>query len=247
MAAGDEVIVFRGVWKIYRSGRVEYPALRGIDMVVRRGEYIGLVGPSGSGKSTVINLAGGIDTPTRGSVIVLGEDIGRRSEGWRARWRRRSVGIVFQFFHLVPTLTALENVILPMELAKLYSRRERRERALKLLEFVGLRDKANKYPSELSGGEQQRVAIARALAADPPIILADEPTANLDTENKKRIIELLDKAHRLGKTIVFSTHDERLAEKATRIINIVDGRIVGEAVRNGAVQGGGPAVHEEEA
>ncbi len=240
----EPAIVFRDVWKIYRSGRVEYPALRGVSFTVGRGEYVGLVGPSGSGKSTVINLAGGIDTPTRGEVVVLGENIGEKGEGWRARWRRRSVGIVFQFFHLVPTLNALENVMLPMELAGLYSRRERRERALRLLEFVGLRDKAEKYPGELSGGEQQRVAIARALAADPPIILADEPTANLDTENKKRIIELLDKAHGLGKTIVFSTHDERLAEKAERIINIVDGRVAGEK-RRGALQVGGEIVHEE--
>ncbi len=217
--------MLRDVWKIYRSGRVEYTALKGVSMEIYRGEFIGLVGPSGSGKTTLINIIGGIDTPTKGRVVVLGEEISRRSEGWRAKWRRRSVGIIFQFFHLVPTLTALENVMLPMELAGLYSRGERRRRALELLDFVGLADKANKYPGELSGGEQQRVAIARALAADPPLILADEPTANLDTVNKRRVIELLMEAHRLGKTVIVSTHDRELVEEADRIIYIVDGVI----------------------
>ena len=219
------VVVLRGVWKVYRSGRVSYTALRGVDLDVFEGEFIGLVGPSGSGKTTLINIISGIDTPTRGKVIVLGEEISGRSEGWRARWRRRNIGIVFQFFHLVPTLTALENVMLPMELAGMYRGGGRRRRALELLEFVGIADKADKYPSELSGGEQQRVAIARALAADPPLILADEPTANLDTANKKRVIELLLKAHRLGKTVIVSTHDRDLVRDADRIVNIVDGVI----------------------
>lgn len=219
------VVVLRGVWKVYRSGRVSYTALRGVDLDIFEGEFIGLVGPSGSGKTTLINIISGIDTPTRGKVIVLGEEISGRSEGWRARWRRRNIGIVFQFFHLVPTLTALENVMLPMELAGMYRGGGRRRRALELLEFVGIADKADKYPSELSGGEQQRVAIARALAADPPLILADEPTANLDTANKKRVIELLLKAHRLGKTVIVSTHDRDLVRDADRIVNIVDGVI----------------------
>ncbi len=220
-------MILRNVWKIYRSGRVKYPALKNISLSIKMGEYVAVLGPSGSGKTTLLNIIGGIDTPTKGEVIVLGENIGARGESWRARWRRRSVGIVFQFFHLVPTLTALENVMLPMELAKLYTREERRRRALKLLEFVGLRDKAGRYPSELSGGEQQRVAIARALAADPPIILADEPTANLDTANKQRIIELLGEANKLGKTVILATHDEKLASRASRIIRIVDGVVKG--------------------
>ncbi len=219
----ESIIVLENVWKIYKSGRVEYPALKGVNLEIYRGELVGLVGPSGSGKTTLLNIIGGIDTPTKGVVRVLSEDIGRRSEGWRAKWRRKSVGIVFQFFHLVPTLNALENVMLLMELTGLYRKSERKRRALELLEFVGLKDKAYKYPSELSGGEQQRVAIARALAADPPIILADEPTANLDTVNKRKVIELLVKAHKLGKTVIIATHDEGLVVDATRVIHIVDG------------------------
>ncbi len=221
--SSGEAIVLKNVWKVYKSGKIEYTALKNINLVVNKGEFIGLVGPSGSGKTTLLNIISGIDTPTRGVVSVLGTVISDKSEGWRAKWRRRNIGIVFQFFHLVPTLTALENVMLPMELAGLYKGGERKRKAVELLEFVGLADKAGKYPSELSGGEQQRVAIARALAADPPIILADEPTANLDTENKKRVIELLEKAHRLGKTVIVATHDEKLVSTASRIVYIVDG------------------------
>ncbi|MCE4625766.1 MAG: ABC transporter ATP-binding protein [Desulfurococcales archaeon] len=219
-------IVFEDVWKVYRQGRVEYPALRGVSVEVRPGELIALLGPSGSGKTTFIYLAGGIETPTRGRVVVNGHDITRMGEGERARWRRRNVGIVFQFFHLIPSLTALENVMLPMILAGHPPKPERRRRALELLDLVGMRDKADKFPSQLSGGEQQRVAIARALAADPPLILADEPTANLDTENKRRVIDLLVEANRMGKTVLYTTHDPELASKAQRVIKIVDGRIV---------------------
>ena len=221
--SSGEAIVLKNVWKVYKSGKIEYTALKNINLVVNKGEFIGLVGPSGSGKTTLLNIISGIDTPTRGVVSVLGTVISDKSEGWRAKWRRRNIGIVFQFFHLVPTLNALENVMLPMELTGLYRKSERKRRALELLEFVGLKDKAYKYPSELSGGEQQRVAIARALAADPPIILADEPTANLDTVNKRKVIELLVKAHKLGKTVIIATHDEGLVVDATRVIHIVDG------------------------
>ena len=221
-------IVFRDVWKIYRTGRgVEYEALRGVSFEVGEGEFTALLGPSGSGKTTLIYLAGGIDTASRGRVIVNGTDLTGLSESQRAKWRRSNVGIVFQFYHLVPTLTALENVLLPMELAGRPPKPERRPRALELLELVGMADKADKFPSQLSGGEQQRVAIARALAADPPVILADEPTANLDTESKERIIELLVKANRLGKTVLYATHDERLASRAQRILRIRDGVLEG--------------------
>jgi len=216
---------FRDVWKTYRLGRVEVEALRGVSFSVEAGTFTALLGPSGSGKSTVIFLAGGLDRPTKGSVAALGEEISSRGESWRRRWRRANVGIVFQFFHLVPTLTALENVILAMEVAGKFAGK-RRERALELLEFVGLKDKADRYPSELSGGEQQRVALARALAPDPPLILADEPTANLDYANKLRVVELLREAADMGKTVVFATHDSNLVSKADRVIRLLDGRVV---------------------
>ncbi|MEB3859842.1 MAG: ABC transporter ATP-binding protein [Desulfurococcales archaeon] len=219
-----EAIVFEGVSKEYRMGKVAIRVLDEVSFRVERGTFTALVGPSGSGKSTIIFLAAGIDVPSRGTVRVLGEEISGRSESWRRRWRRRSVGIVFQFFHLIPTLTVLENVMLPMELAGV--RGDRESRALDLLEFVGMRGKAGRYPAELSGGEQQRVAIARALAADPPLILADEPTANLDYENKVRVVELLRRASEEGKTVFFATHDEGLVRGADRVVRILDGRIV---------------------
>ncbi|BEP17906.1 ABC transporter ATP-binding protein [Pyrofollis japonicus] len=219
-----KAIRFINVWKIYRSpGGAEYTALRGITFEIEKGDLVSLLGPSGSGKTTVIYLAGGIELPTKGRVEVNGTDLTGMSEAARAKWRRRNVGIVFQFYHLVPTLTVLENVLLPMELAKWGDREERLERAKMLLELVGMWDKREKYPSQLSGGEQQRVAIARALAANPPIILADEPTASLDTENKLKIISLLVEANKLGKTVMYSTHDPSLASRARRIIKIRDG------------------------
>jgi len=220
-----EAARLEGVWKEYRVGKVIVQALRGVDLVIPRGRLVALVGPSGSGKSTLIHLLAGIDVPSRGRVVVDGDEVSSMGRGARLRWRRRKIGIVFQFLHLVPVLTALENVMLPMELAGV-PRGERRERAIRLLEFVGLADKADRLPSELSGGEQQRVAIARALAADPPIVLADEPTANLDVENKRRIVSLLRRAAGEGRTVVYSTHDTGLAAEADVLVRLVDGRIV---------------------
>lgn len=220
----DAAVVFSDVWKSYRSGRVIEEVLKGITFTVEKGTFTAIVGPSGSGKSTIIFLAAGIDTPTRGTVMVLGEDLAGRGEAWRRRWRRRNVGIVFQFFHLIPTLTALENVMLSMELARASG--DRRARAMELLEFVGLKGKESRYPSELSGGEQQRVAIARALAHDPPLVLADEPTANLDYENKMRVVELLREAAGDGRTVVFATHDPDLVRGADRVVRVLDGRVV---------------------
>lgn len=220
------IIVFENVWKTYRMrGGVDYPALRDVSFMVDKGDFVAVLGPSGSGKTTLIHLAGGLDTATRGRVLVNDTDLGGLSEAGRAKWRRRNVGIVFQFYHLVPALTVLENVLLPMELAGHPPRGERRRKALELLELVGMRGKADRFPAQLSGGEQQRVAVARALAADPPIILADEPTANLDTENKSRIIELLAEANKLGKTVLYTTHDPSLASKARRILRLRDGRL----------------------
>ncbi len=218
-------VVVEDVWKSYRVGRVVQPALRGVSLEFERGEFTAIMGPSGSGKSTLIHLIAGLDVPDRGRVVVGGVEVSSMGESARAAWRRRNVGIVFQFLHLVPVLTALENVVLPMELAGV-PRGLRRERALKLLEFVGLAEKAGRLPSELSGGEQQRVAIARALAADPPLLLADEPTANLDSENKWRVVELLREASRRGKTVIFTTHDPEVAGAADRVVRLSDGRVV---------------------
>ncbi len=216
------MVEVRDVWKEYRIGKVVVPALRGVSLEIGESEFVALVGPSGSGKSTLLYLMGGLDRPTKGSIRVSGEDITGLSDSRLAMWRRRNVGIVFQFFHLIPVLTAYENVLLQAELAGL-PKKERMERARGLLEFVGLGDKMDRFPSELSGGEQQRVAIARALAGDPKLILADEPTANLDYTNKLRIVELLRRARELGKTVVFATHDTQLASYADRIISIRDG------------------------
>ena len=220
------IIEFKSVWKVYRTpGGAEYTALQDVTLEIDEGELVAVLGPSGSGKTTMIYLSGGIELPSRGRVVVNGTNLSDMGESGRAKWRRRNVGIIFQFYHLVPSLTVIENVMLPMELAGLWNKNERVERAERLLDLVGMLGKRDKYPSQLSGGEQQRVAIARALAADPPIILADEPTANLDTKNKTRVIELLVEANRLGKTVVSATHDPTLASKASRIIRIRDGRI----------------------
>ncbi|BES82201.1 ABC transporter ATP-binding protein [Pyrodictium abyssi] len=218
----EVVVRLRGVYKYYGE---KIAALRGVDLEVCRGEFVAIVGPSGSGKSTLISLVAGLDRPDSGYVEVLGERISGWPPGRRAVWRRRSVGIVFQFYHLFPLLTVLENVVLPMKLAGVFRGRER-ERALELLELVGMKDKAGRYPGELSGGEQQRVAIARALANDPPLILADEPTANLDTLNKRRVVELLEEVHEMGKTVVLTTHDPGLAGRADRLVCLVDGAVV---------------------
>jgi putative ABC transport system ATP-binding protein len=216
----------RDVWKDYVMGKVKITAIKGVNLDVYRGEFLAITGPSGSGKSTLIHLLSGLDVPTRGSIRVDGVEVSRLDQAGRASWRRRNVGVVFQFFHLIPTLNVFENVLLTMELAGVPSAK-RIARAWELLEFVGLKGKADRYPWELSGGEQQRVAIARALAHNPPLILADEPTANLDYENKVRVVELLREVSSTGKTVVFATHDVELARRADRIAHLRDGVIVG--------------------
>jgi len=220
-----EKIVVDKVSKIYEIGKVRVEALKDVSFTIERNEFISLVGPSGSGKSTLIYLLGALDKPTRGSINVFGVDITGLNGSEVLRWRRKNVGIIFQFFHLIPTLTALENVVLAAELAGI-PKGDRVSRARELLQFVGLGDKLNRFPSELSGGEQQRVAIARALAGDPDLILADEPTANLDYSNKVKIVELLQRAKNLGKTVVFATHDVELARYGDRVIKIKDGVMV---------------------
>jgi putative ABC transport system ATP-binding protein len=219
------LIELAAVHKVYRSGRLEYPALRGIDLSVNPREMVSIVGPSGSGKSTILNLITGIDKATAGSVVVDGQEIVGMGEEQLAVWRGRRVGIVFQFFQLLPTLTALENAVLPMDFARMWRGKERIERAIHNLELVGLADKRDRLPAELSGGEQQRIAIARALACDPVLLVGDEPTGNLDTGTAARMFDLLARLNETGMTVVYVTHDPGLAARARRNVAIRDGRI----------------------
>jgi putative ABC transport system ATP-binding protein len=221
------LIELAGVEKVYRMGKVDYRALRGVDLAIEPGEMIAVVGPSGSGKTTILNLVTGIDRPTAGAVTVDGQRLDEMSEEELAVWRGANVGIVFQFFQLLPTLTALENAVLPLDFARRGSKRERFERARHNLELVGLGDKVDHLPAELSGGEQQRVAIARALAADPKLIVGDEPTGNLDSVTAEEMFELLGRLNGEGKTVLFVTHDRELARRAGRVVTIRDGIVAG--------------------
>jgi putative ABC transport system ATP-binding protein len=214
--------------KVYRAGKLEYAALRGVDLEIDAGEMVAVVGPSGSGKTTIMNMITGIDRPTSGSVVVDGQAIHALSEEQLAIWRGRNVGIVFQFFQLLPTLTAIENAMLPLDFARKGSKRERFQIAKHNLELVGLGDKAEHLPAELSGGEQQRVAIARALASDPKLIIGDEPTGNLDTQTAAEMFELLHRLNDEGKTVLYVTHDLDLAARAGRVVTIRDGLVVGQ-------------------
>ncbi|UCE74436.1 MAG: ABC transporter ATP-binding protein [Methanomassiliicoccales archaeon] len=219
-------IELRNLDKVYNSGKTEFQALKNINLELDNGGLIAIVGPSGSGKSTMLNMITGIDRPTKGSVMVDGVRIDNLKEDKLARWRGENIGIIFQFFQLFPTLTALENAMLPMDLAKKGSLRERKALAKKNLELVGLGDKLNNLPSELSGGEQQRVAIARALANDPKIIIGDEPTGNLDSKTERKMLELLEKLNKQGKTVIFVTHSKDLASQASKRITLLDGEVV---------------------
>jgi putative ABC transport system ATP-binding protein len=225
-ATAVPLIELRGVEKVYRTGKLTYPALRGVDLAISSGEMVALVGPSGSGKTTVMNMITGIDRPTAGTVTVDGRRIDAMREEELAVWRGATVGIVFQFFQLLPTLSALENAILPLDFARRGSHAERRAVALRNLDLVGLAEKAPHLPAELSGGEQQRVAIARALAADPRLIVGDEPTGNLDSGTAADMFELLRRLHDEGKTVLYVTHDRELAARAERIVTIRDGLVV---------------------
>jgi putative ABC transport system ATP-binding protein len=220
------LIELAGVEKVYRMGKVDYRALRGVDLSIAAGELVAVVGPSGSGKSTILNMITGIDRPTAGTVSVDGRRIDQLSEEQLAVWRGANVGIIFQFFQLLPTLSALENAVLPLDFARRGSKRVRFARARHNLELVGLGDKLDHLPAELSGGEQQRVAIARSLAADPKLIVGDEPTGNLDTGTADEMFELLGRLNAEGKTILFVTHDRELAARAQRVVTIRDGVVV---------------------
>lgn len=221
-------IKFENVWKIYRMGKVEVPALRGLDIEIREGEHISVMGPSGSGKSTFLHLAGALDRPTRGKVLIEGRDPSRMSDAEISRLRNRLIGFVFQTFNLIPRLTALQNVMLPLTLQNLDGEL-RRKRAEEALEQVGLGHRMSHKPYELSGGEQQRVAIARAVVTRPKIILADEPTGNLDSHSAAEIVELLSRLNKeLGITVVVVTHDPEVAKAARRIVRMKDGVIYEE-------------------
>ena len=223
-----QLIDLRGVVKAYQTPAGDFIALDGVDLLIDRGEFVAVVGKSGSGKSTLINMITGIDRPTGGDIYVDGTLVNGLREGPMAEWRGRSIGVIFQFFQLLPMLTCLENVILPMDFCNMYNPRERKERALYLLEQVEMVDHADKLPSEVSGGQQQRVAIARALANDPPILAADEPTGNLDSATAAAVFHLFEELVAQGKTILMVTHDADLAGRVTRTITLADGRIVGE-------------------
>ena len=223
---GHTLIDLRDVWKSYNTGVGEVPVLKDIDLQVGEGEFVGIVGPSGSGKSTLINMFTGIDRPTSGDVWVAGQRLNDMSENRLARFRGRHIGIIFQFFQLLPTLTVLENVMMPMDFCRVGKRRERRERAMELLELVEVPEIADKLPSQASGGQQQRAAIARALANDPPMIVGDEPTGNLDTVSAGLVFALFEELVSQGKTLIVVTHDRELARMIPRMEEVRDGRLV---------------------
>ncbi len=223
--SSNALISLRGVGKHYTTHSGSFTALQDISLDIERGAFIGIVGQSGSGKSTLLNLISGIDRPSSGEVYVGGVAVHAIREREMASWRGRSVGIVFQFFQLLPTLTAIENVMLPMDLCARWPAREREDRALALLSQVGVADQAHKLPATLSGGQQQRVAIARALANEPAVLLADEPTGNLDSHNAAIILDLFAGLAQRGQTIVAATHDAAVRRVCTRTVDIADGRV----------------------
>ncbi len=221
-----EVARIENVTRIYKTGKVETHALRGVSLSIESGEFAALVGPSGSGKTTLLQLIGCLDKPTSGRVYVDGKDVSQLNRNQRANMRRGTIGFIFQFFALIPTLTAYENVELPL-LLNGHSSSERRARVMQLLESVDLTERAFHRPDQLSGGEQQRVAVARALATQPTLVLADEPTANLDTPNGKQVMETMTRLNQeTGVTFVFATHDPRVIQYARRVITLRDGVIV---------------------
>lgn len=222
---GSSLLDLRGVTKVYQSTAGTFTALQDIDLQIEAGAFVSIIGKSGSGKSTLINVITGIDRPTSGEVIVNSAAIHSFDEEQIAIWRGRSIGVIFQFFQLLPTLTAVENILLAMDYGNRFPTSQRAERAMRLLELVNMADHAHQLPTMLSGGQQQCVAIARALANDPALLTADEPTGNLDSKSAEMIFHLFETLARSGKTILMVTHDNDLAERAQRTIRLVDGRI----------------------
>ena len=219
------IIKLQDVWKIYTLGNVKVQALRGLDLEIQRGEFVSIMGPSGSGKSTAVNMVGSLDIPTKGTVYLEGRDISTFAESDLAQLRGKKIGFIFQQFNLIPTLTALQNITLPM-MFQGWNEEKRKQRATELLEKVDLKDRLDHKPNELSGGQQQRVAIARALANDPEVILADEPTGNLDSKTGLSVMSFLKELNRKdGKTIIMVTHDNNVARFADRSTYLKDGRI----------------------
>jgi len=220
-----KVIELKEVWKIYQVGEVEIKALRGLNLSVREGEFLAILGTSGSGKSTCVNHIGCLDTPTRGEILLDGQNIAHLHESTLAHIRGKKIGFIFQSFNLIPSMSAFQNVMLPM-IFQGVPKEKRINRSKELLNLVGLGDRMQNRPTQLSGGQQQRVAIARALANDPEVILADEPTGNLDSKTEKDIMDLLSNLHKKeNKTIVMITHNEKLAKYAQRVVHLIDGRI----------------------
>lgn len=225
------VIKTRGITKVYTETSVPVHALNGVDLDITEGEFTAIVGPSGCGKTTLLNILGGLDHPTAGSVEVSDTDIGAMSDGDLINFRLQNIGFVFQAYNLIPVLTTLENVEFVMLLQK-KDKTERKQRSMHLLELMGIADKADKRPSELSGGQQQRVAVARALASQPKFILADEPTANLDSKSTSNLLDIMAEMNREEQaTFVFSTHDQRVIDKARRIITLEDGKVVSDVTK----------------
>jgi len=220
------LIDLNAVNKAYQTDAGLFMALKGLNLHVEGGEFVAIIGKSGSGKTTLINMITGLDRPSSGEIIVDGTAVEKLGENQLAAWRGRTIGVVFQFFQLLPTLTALENVMLPMDFCARPNFRERRVRAMELLALMEIEEQANKLPAKLSGGQQQRVAIARALATDPPILAADEPTGNLDSKTAAAVFALFERMTSLGKTILMVTHDPDLARRAGRQLHIADGAIV---------------------
>ena len=228
------LVQVKDVVKSFKVGDGEVTILKGLSFDVADGEFVSIVGPSGSGKSTLLNMITGIDRPSAGEVIVTGREVHKMSENQLAAWRGENVGIIFQFFQMLPALSLLQNVILPMDFANKYTTRERRERAMHLLEIVDLDDQANKLPSMVSGGQQQRAAIARALANDPPLLVADEPTGNLDQRTAGDVFDLFNRLIDEGKTMLMVTHDKELARRVPRVVEITDGKITRDEFIGGA-------------
>ncbi len=229
------VVQVKEVVKTFPVGDGEITVLKGLSFDVKSGEFVSIVGPSGNGKSTLLNMITGIDRPTSGEVIVTGREVHKMSENQLAAWRGQHVGIIFQFFQMLPALTLLQNVMLPMDFAKKYTPRERKERAMQLLETVDLADQANKLPGKVSGGQQQRAAIARALANDPELLVADEPTGNLDTRTANDVFDMFVQLVKQGKTLVMVTHDKELSRRVPRVVEIIDGRITRDEFVGGAL------------
>ena len=226
------LVDLRGVVKTYQTPAGSFTALKGVDLRIGPGEFVSIIGKSGSGKSTLINMITGIDRPTAGEVWVNQTAVHALKEGQIAVWRGRNVGVIFQFFQLLPTLTAVENIMLPMDYSRVYLRQERPERAMNLLEQVEMAEYAHKLPTQLSGGQQQSIAIARALANQPPILAADEPTGNLDTRTAEMVFSLFERLANSGVTILMVTHDNDLAKRAHRTIVLADGKIVDKKVNS---------------